>query len=69
MQALYEADTAIVGLCAAGILIRSIAPLLADKQHEPAVIAVASDGSAVVPLLGGLHGANELAQRIAGLWP
>jgi cobalt-precorrin 5A hydrolase / precorrin-3B C17-methyltransferase len=48
-------------------LIRSIAPLLQDKQHEPAVIAVASDGSAVVPLLGGLHGANELAARLAAV--
>src|SRR2546421_7932466 len=28
------------------------------------VIAVAEDGSAVVPLLGGHHGANELARRI-----
>jgi cobalt-precorrin 5A hydrolase / precorrin-3B C17-methyltransferase len=67
VQELYAADTAIIGLCAAGILIRSIAPLLEDKLHEPAVIAVASDGSAVVPLLGGLHGANELARKIADI--
>jgi cobalt-precorrin 5A hydrolase / precorrin-3B C17-methyltransferase len=65
VQELFSQDIAIVGLCAAGILIRSIAPLLQDKLHEPAVIAVASDGSAVVPLLGGLHGANDLARRIA----
>jgi cobalt-precorrin 5A hydrolase / precorrin-3B C17-methyltransferase len=67
VQELFEADVPVVGLCAAGILIRSIAPLLQDKQHEPAVIAVASDGSAVVPLLGGLHGANELAARLAAV--
>jgi cobalt-precorrin 5A hydrolase / precorrin-3B C17-methyltransferase len=65
VQELFSQDVAIVGLCAAGILIRSIAPLLHDKLHEPAVIAVASDGSAVVPLLGGLHGANDLARVIA----
>jgi cobalt-precorrin 5A hydrolase / precorrin-3B C17-methyltransferase len=65
VQELFSQDIAIVGLCAAGILIRSIAPLLNDKLHEPAVIAVASDGSAVVPLLGGLHGANDLARQIA----
>jgi cobalt-precorrin 5A hydrolase / precorrin-3B C17-methyltransferase len=65
VQELFRQDVAIVGLCAAGILIRSIAPLLQDKLHEPAVIAVASDGSAVVPLLGGLHGANDLARVIA----
>jgi cobalt-precorrin 5A hydrolase / precorrin-3B C17-methyltransferase len=55
----------IIGICAAGILIRTLAPLLSDKRAEPPVIAVAEDGSAVVPLLGGLTGANELAQAIA----
>jgi cobalt-precorrin 5A hydrolase / precorrin-3B C17-methyltransferase len=65
VQELFAQDVPIVGLCAAGILIRSLAPVLGNKQHEPAVIAVASDGSAVVPLLGGLHGANELAGSIA----
>ncbi len=67
VQELFNQDIAIVGLCAAGILIRSIAPLLQDKLHEPAVIAVASDGSTVVPLLGGLHGANDLARQIAAV--
>jgi cobalt-precorrin 5A hydrolase / precorrin-3B C17-methyltransferase len=67
VQELFAAEIQIIGLCAAGILIRSIAPLLQDKQHEPAVIAVASDGSAVVPLLGGLHGANELAAKLAAV--
>jgi cobalt-precorrin 5A hydrolase / precorrin-3B C17-methyltransferase len=65
VQELFAQDIPIIGLCAAGILIRSLAPVLGNKQHEPAVIAVASDGSAVVPLLGGLHGANELASSIA----
>jgi cobalt-precorrin 5A hydrolase / precorrin-3B C17-methyltransferase len=64
VQELFAQDIPIIGLCAAGILIRSLAPVLGNKQHEPAVIAVASDGSAVVPLLGGLHGANELAGLI-----
>jgi cobalt-precorrin 5A hydrolase/precorrin-3B C17-methyltransferase len=48
-----------------GILIRTLAPLLNDKRVEPPVIAVAEDGSAVVPLLGGHHGGNALARRIA----
>lgn len=61
----YRADTPLVVLCAAGIVIRALAPLLADKRAEPPVIAVAEDGSAVVPLLGGLRGANTLARRIA----
>jgi cobalt-precorrin 5A hydrolase/precorrin-3B C17-methyltransferase len=36
-----------------------------DKWHKPPVLAVAEDGSAVVPLLGGLHGVNDLARQIA----
>ena len=62
---LFRAGTPIVGVCAAGILIRLLAPLLADKQSEPPVLAVSQDGSHVVPLLGGHHGANRLAREIA----
>jgi cobalt-precorrin 5A hydrolase / precorrin-3B C17-methyltransferase len=65
LRDLYRADTPLVVLCALGIVIRALAPLLADKRAEPPVIAVAEDGSAVVPLLGGLRGANALARRIA----
>jgi cobalt-precorrin 5A hydrolase/precorrin-3B C17-methyltransferase len=65
IAALFAAGTPIIGLCAAGILIRALAPLLADKQREPPVLALAEDGSAVVPLLGGHRGANALARAIA----
>jgi cobalt-precorrin 5A hydrolase/precorrin-3B C17-methyltransferase len=65
IAALFAAGTPVVGLCAAGILIRAVAPLLADKRAEPPVVAVAEDGSSAVPLLGGHHGANELARAIA----
>lgn len=65
LQALFAEGEAIVGLCASGILIRALAPLLDDKRHEPPVLALAEDGSAVVPLLGGHRGANALARRIA----
>ena len=64
LRALFAAGTPIVGICAAGILIRAVAPLLGDKYAEPPVLAVAVDGSSVVPLLGGHHGANALARRI-----
>ncbi len=67
LRGLFAAGRPIVGLCAAGVLIRSLAPLLADKLEEPPVVAVAEDGSSVVPLLGGHHGANDLAKRIAAL--
>ena len=64
---LFGEGRSIIGLCAAGILIRAVAPHLRDKHREPPVIALAEDGSSAVPLLGGHHGANELARRIAEL--
>ncbi len=66
IRALFAAGTPIVGVMAAGALIRILAPVLQDKHSEPPVLAVADDGSAVVPLLGGHHGANDLARLIAG---
>lgn len=62
---LYREGVPIIGICAAGILIRLLSASLANKQNEPAVIAVSSDGAHVVPLLGGHHGANILAHQIA----
>jgi cobalt-precorrin 5A hydrolase/precorrin-3B C17-methyltransferase len=65
LRALFRDGTPIIGVCAAGILIRALAPLLADKIAEPPVLAVAADGGAVVPLLGGHRGANRLARFLA----
>jgi len=56
---LFEAGQPIVGICASGILIRSVAPFLAAKQEEPAVVAVAEDGSVE----------NRILQIPAGLPP
>jgi len=62
---LFAAGVPIVGVCASGILIRAVAPLLADKRAEPPVISVSDDGAVVVPLLGGHRGANKLSAQIA----
>ena len=64
LRQLYRQGTPIIALCAAGIVIRSLASLLAEKGAEPPVLAVAEDGSAVVPLLGGLGGVNAMAREI-----
>ena len=64
-RSLFKAGRPIVGICAAGILIRALAPLLKDKSTEPPVVAVAEDGSVAVPLIGGHHGANAIARAIA----
>ena len=67
LRELYQQGTPIIALCAAGIVIRTLAPLLLEKGAEPPVLAVAEDGSAVVPLLGGLGGVNVMAREIAAV--
>lgn len=62
---MFAAGRPVVGICASGILIRAVAPLLSDKTGEPPVISVSDDGAVVVPLLGGHRGANRLAREIA----
>ncbi|NIF25318.1 precorrin-3B C(17)-methyltransferase [Pantoea sp. Tr-811] len=64
LRALYRQGTPIIALCAAGIVIRCLASVLDEKGAEPPVLAVAEDGSAVVPLLGGLSGVNGMAREL-----
>jgi cobalt-precorrin 5A hydrolase/precorrin-3B C17-methyltransferase len=63
----FLAHRPIIALCAAGIVIRKLAPHLGEKTEDPPVVAVAENGSAAVPLLGGHHGANALARIVADL--
>ena len=67
MRALFSAGRPIVAVCAAGIAVRALAPLLADKHTEPPVVVLSEDGRAVVSLLGGHRGGDTLARRIADL--
>jgi len=65
LRALFRKGTPILALCASGIVVRALAPLLGDKTREPPVVAMSEDGAVAVPLLGGHHGANELARAAA----
>jgi cobalt-precorrin 5A hydrolase/precorrin-3B C17-methyltransferase len=67
LRELFTANITIIGVCAAGILIRALGPHLSDKRQDPPVLAVSADGASVVPLIGGHHGANDLARRIAAV--
>ena len=67
IRSLFAGGCAVIGLCAAGVLVRAVAPVLGDKRGEPPLLAVSEDGGAVVPLLGGHRGANALARRLAAL--
>lgn len=66
LRGLFSQKTPIIAFCAVGILVRALADVLSDKHNEPPVLAVSAD-SMVVPVLGGHHGANRLAQKVAGI--
>ena len=65
LRALFQSGTPIVGIMAAGIIIRALAPVIGDKGSQAPVVAVSRDGGAAVPLLGGHDGANRLALAVA----
>lgn len=65
LQQIFSSDHVIIGVCASGILIRALAPLLAGKWQDAAVIAVDEAGETFIPLLGGHHGGNKLARDLA----
>jgi cobalt-precorrin 5A hydrolase / precorrin-3B C17-methyltransferase len=55
-------------VCATGIAVRAIAPQLADKGSDPAVVVVDDAGRFAIALSGGHEGgANVLAREVAAL--
>ncbi len=54
-----------VGLMASGIAMRKTAPLLDDKWDDPAVCVVDEELTWAIPITGGHHGANQVAQDLA----
>jgi len=65
IRSLFGAGVPIVAVMASGAVIRILAPVMGDKNIDPPVLAVSDDGSSIVPLLGGHHGANDMARAIA----
>lgn len=58
---LFQTTQRIVAIMAIGIVIRNIAPLIHDKWTDPAVVVISPDMQYAIPVLGGHHGANDLA--------
>jgi cobalt-precorrin 5A hydrolase len=55
-----------VFLMAAGIVVRTVAPLMVHKTQDPAVVVVDDAGNFAVSLLSGhIGGANRLAEQVA----
>ncbi len=56
----------LIFIMAAGIVVRTIAPLLKDKRTDPAVVVLDELGEHVISLLSGhVGGANALAREVA----
>ena len=66
LGALFEQKRTLIGIMAAGAIVRLLLPYIENKHSDPAVIAVADDGSSIVPVLGGHHGGNQIARVLAG---
>ena len=65
---MFDEKDALLFIGASGIAVRSIAPFVADKRKDPAVVVMDEKGQFVISLLSGhLGGANELTGKIANL--
>lgn len=67
VRALWAEVDGLVLVCATGIAVRLIAPLLADKHTDPAVVCIDDGGRWAIALAGGHRGANDLATDVAAL--
>jgi len=57
----------IVAYMPTGIVVRAICPYLKSKWVDPAVVVVDKLMKFAIPLIGGHHGANIVAERLKGL--
>ncbi|MCG2827951.1 cobalt-precorrin 5A hydrolase [Methanothermobacter sp. K4] len=64
----FSRSDMIIGIMAAGIMVRKIAPLLKNKFSDPGVIVIDEMGQNVISLLSGhAGGANDFAVKIADI--
>ena len=65
-QKLWTEYEGLVFICASGIAVRAITPLVSSKYDDPAVVVTADNGAYVISLLSGHEGgANSLAMEVA----
>jgi len=57
----------IVAVMAVGIVVRAISTLVRNKWVDPAIVIVSPNMVFAIPILGGHHGANNLAKELMGM--
>ncbi len=68
MKRIFGKHKSIACIMAAGIAVRTIAPLVRDKLTDPAVVVLDEEGRFAISLLSGhVGGANALAETLAGI--
>ncbi|ETX10833.1 cobalamin biosynthesis protein CbiG [Marinomonas ushuaiensis DSM 15871] len=67
VQTAFQQGDWLVFICATGIVMRTLAPVLQDKYKDPPVLVLDEAGKFVIPLLSGHEGgANEWGAQVAG---
>lgn len=62
----FRAGEKLIFICATGIVIRTLAPVLVNKHEDPPVLVMDEQGEFVIPLLSGHEGgANEWGRIVA----
>jgi cobalt-precorrin 5A hydrolase len=68
VQTAFGHGERLILICAAGIAVRTLAPVLMDKYRDPAVLVLDEQGQFVIPLLSGHEGgANEWGRQVSNL--
>lgn len=68
VQGYFNHSDRLIFICATGIVMRTLAPVIKDKFSDPAVLVLDETGQFVIPLLSGHEGgANEFASQVASL--
>jgi cobalt-precorrin 5A hydrolase len=66
VHTLFSHGQRLIFICSTGIVLRTLAPVLADKLTDPAVLVLDEHGQFVIPLLSGHEGgANDWARQVA----
>ncbi|MFT6264693.1 MAG: cobalt-precorrin 5A hydrolase [Oleiphilaceae bacterium] len=68
VQSAFKQGDALVLICATGIAVRTLAPVLQSKYQDPPVLVLDECGDYVIPMLSGHEGgANEWGRQVADI--